>query len=141
MGGFGAGGGIPSLDSLANGGSLPGLGGGGLPGLGGKAGAPGGFGSLPSVGAGGEDAKKNASWPEEPWFAVKNEPSDDGLTAHSQISFRMGMAKLYDPFACMGAMAGLKPLQKHVTGVVASMLQRRSVDHKITSGILDCTVS
>jgi hypothetical protein len=72
---------------------------------------------------------------------VKNEPSDDGLTEHSQISFRMGMARLYDPFACMGAMAGLTPLRKHVTGVVASMLQKRGVDHKITSGVLDCTVS
>jgi hypothetical protein len=53
----------------------------------------------------------------------------------------MGMARLYDPFACMGMMAGLTPLRKHMTGVVASLLQRRGVENKITSGILDCTVS
>jgi hypothetical protein len=41
----------------------------------------------------------------------------------------------------MGQMAGLTPLRKHMTGVVASILQRRGVQHKITSGILDCTVS
>lgn len=71
---------------------------------------------------------------------VKAEPGANGMSAHTRLSFRMGMGRLYDPFACMGAMAGLTPLRKHMTGVVAAILQRKNVDAKITSGILDCTV-
>lgn len=93
------------------------------------------------LGGGSEADGKSASWPEEPGVMIKTEPSGEGLEAHTQLSFRMGMARLYDPFACMGAMAGLTPLRRHVTGVVAALLQRRGVEHKITSGILDCTVS